>query len=145
MTECVIQQSMLCFKYLLINGIGDPSKIMIELEKMSQTSEHRYEWDCMGVAIYYGEMEIMKILEEKGVEKGKNPEHMEAAILSYRNEIVKEIIKKIKDMDGKIKDKILMNGLKASGKSNNIKGAELLIQNGANINAKVRIYHYIEI
>ena len=52
----------------------------------------RYEWDCMATAIYFGKKEIIKILEDKGIEKGKNPTHIEAAILSYRNMIAKEII-----------------------------------------------------
>ena len=52
----------------------------------------RYEWDCMNTAIYFGNKEIIKILEQKGIKKGKKPAHIEAASLSYRNLIVKEII-----------------------------------------------------
>ena len=36
----------------------------------------------MAIAIFYGNLEIMKILEENGIEKDKIA-HVEAAILSY--------------------------------------------------------------
>ena len=87
----------------------------------------------MAIATYYGEVEIAKILEEKGIEKGDKPSHIEAALLSYRNAIAKEIINKMKENNEN--EEITLNiGLIASIKSNNIKGAEMLINNGANIN-----------
>ena len=76
-------------------------------------------------------MEIIKILEELGIEKGKISAHLEAALLSYRNSIAKEIIIKMKE---KNMNEFLIIGLLASAKSNNIKGADLVFQNGANIN-----------
>ena len=71
------------------------------------------------------------ILEEKGIEKGSNPEHIEAAILSYRNGIAKEIIDQMKEKDENdenetMKNEILNVGLKASLNNNNIRGAELI-------------------
>ena len=131
--ECIIQKATKCFKYLLINGIEDPTKTMY-------TIPYTYMWDCMSIAIYYGEVEIMTILEEKCIEKGKNSGHIEAAILSYRNDIAKEIIIKIKEKNQNIDDKILTIGISAASKSNNIKGAELIIYNGANVNVFNDIY-----
>jgi len=87
----------------------------------------------MAIAIYYGELEIMKILEEKGIEKGDKPAHIEAALLSYRNAIAKEIINKKKEKNENLENTLKI-GLIASIKSNNIKGAEILINNGAKIN-----------
>ena len=89
----------------------------------------------MAVAIYYGEVEIAKILEEKGIEKGDKAAHIEAAILSYRNAIVKEIINHMKEKNENEKnlENILKIGLIASIKSNNIKGFEMLINKGAKI------------
>jgi len=114
--ECIIQKAIKCFKYLLINGIEDPTITMQEQNPYpgkSWKNKHRYEWDCMGVAIYYGEVEIIKILEENGIEKGNNLIHIEAAVFSYRNPIVKEIINKMKEKNEnneKILDDILKRG-----------------------------------
>ena len=55
---CVIQKAIKCFKYLLINGIDDPTLTMQEENPDPQDlcwiNRHRYEWDCMAIAIYYG-------------------------------------------------------------------------------------------
>ena len=144
MIYCIIQKAPKCFKYLLINGIDDPTKKMRDQnpESVFDINTHidikRYEWDCMDIAIYSGNMEIVKILEEEGFEKENNFSHLEAAILSYRNKIVKEIINQIKEKSEKnkiINGKVLTRGLLLSGKNNNIIGAELLLKNGANMNA----------
>ena len=68
--ECIIEKATKCFKYLLINGIEDPTIIIQEqnpypentLGYITWKSDHLYDWDCMGLAIYYGEVEIIKIL-----------------------------------------------------------------------------------
>ena len=121
--ECIIQKAQKCFKYLLINGIENP---------MTKSSQHvglkSYEWDCMGFAIYQGEDEIMKILEENGIEKVNNPIYLEAAILSYRNKIAKEIIFKMKENE-EMNNDVLMAGLIASTRNSNIKGVELIFDN----------------
>ena len=89
----------------------------------------------MALAIYYGKVEIVKILEERGIEKGNKPVHIEAALLSYRNALGKEIINKMKENDENENEENTLNiGLIASIKSNNIKGFEMLIKNGAKIN-----------
>ena len=80
---CIMKKSIECFKYLLVNGFDDPNKTMEEQNPYPENdlmnqfwkSEHRYEWDCMATAIYFGNKEMMKILEEKGIEKGKT-EHI---------------------------------------------------------------------
>ena len=129
--ECLIHRAIKCFKYLLINGIEKPTIAMKEY--YSAQFENQYNWDCMAVAIYYGEMEIVKILEEEGITKGDNSSRIEAAIFSYRNTIAKEIIN---EMKVNMRKQILEIGLKTSAKSNNIKGAELLLNNRADINVK---------
>ena len=92
----------------------------------------------MASAIYFGNKEIIKILEEKGIEKGKNATHIEAAILSYRNIIAKEIIEDLNEDNEQIQN-ILNLSITASAK-NNIKGVEFLLTKGADINVKDIIY-----
>ena len=152
--ECIIQKAIKCFKYLLINGFEDPTTVTMQEQNPYPDdnyweTHHKYEWDCMSIAIYFGEAEIVKILEDRGFEKWKNPRYIEAAVLSYRNSIVKEIIYQMKEKNengnDNINDTNFIVGLIASGKSNNIKGAEILINNGANLNAQDIIYQNIQI
>ena len=72
-------------------------------------------------------------MEEKGIEKGKNPSHIEAAILSYRNIIAKEIIENLDEKNEQIQN-ILNMSILASAKNNNIKGVEFLMTKGAEMN-----------
>ena len=103
--ETIIKKATQCFKYLLINGIEDPTITMQDQNpetvydwNIRETIKiKRYKWDCMAMAIYYGEVEIVKILEEKGIEKGSKSAHIEAALLSHRNAIAKEIINEMKE------------------------------------------------
>ena len=144
---CIMKNAIECFKYLLVNGYDDPNKVM-----KGQTPYYfydfqyhgieikRYEWDCMAVAIYFGNKEIIQILEYRGIEKGKNPTHVEAAILSYRNMIAKEIIENLIENNEQIQN-ILNISLIASAHNNNIKGVEFLIAKGADINAKEDIIY----
>ena len=85
---CIMKRAIECFKYLLINGYDDPNKTM----EIQNNKQHCYKWDCMTLAIYFGNKEIIKILESRGIEKRRLPDHIEAAILSYRNESVKEYL-----------------------------------------------------
>ena len=148
--ECIIKKATKCFKFLLINGIEDPTITIQEQNPYPINDcfykywerEHQYKWDCMAVAIYYGEVEIATILEERGIEKGNNPGHIEASLLSYRNAIAKEIINKMKEKKEN-EENILKRGLNASVKNNNINGFEMLISKGATINAKDIIYQII--
>ena len=99
----IIENSTQCFKYLLLNGIGSPTSFMEEENPdpndKNWKSSHKFDWDCMSTAIYYGRVEIVKILEENGITKGSKPEHLEAAILSYRNGSAKEIINQMIEND----------------------------------------------
>ena len=89
---CIMKKAIKCFKFLLVNGLDDPNKTMEEniAHKFTKSNNKReinnYKWDCMATAIFFGNKEMIKILEEKGIEKGENPTHIEAAILSYRNQ-----------------------------------------------------------
>ena len=137
---CIMKKAIECFKYLLVNGFDDPNNLMEEqnpfefYDKKSRQRKKfkRYEWGCMTTAIYFGNKVIIQILEDKGIEKVMNPRNIEAAILSYRNLTVEEI----DELNGKniIIHNFLDLGLLTSGKSNNIKGTELLIRKGAHIN-----------
>ena len=141
---CIMKKAIECFKYLLVNGYDDPNKTMKEQSSLSlgQKSQNRYKWDCMATAIYFGNKEIIKILETKGIEKLKNSKYIEAAILSYRNHIVEELLEEInkkKDKNHRIKNHLMIS-LISSTYNNNIKGAELIISKGADINAKTILY-----
>ena len=75
---CIMKNAIDCFKYLLVNGYDDPNKTMQDLNPDSCIDSYsklikikRYEWDCMATAIYFGNKEIIGILEDKGIGKGK--------------------------------------------------------------------------
>ena len=131
---CIMKKAIQCFKYLLVNGYDDPNKYMEEKNQYMLDSSYKtwaaYKWDCMATAIYFGNKVMMKILEEKGIEKGKNPEHIEAAVLSYRNEIVEEII----DEKNEEIDNLLKKAMLACSKNGNIKAVKLLIEKGVELN-----------
>ena len=138
---CIMKKAIECFKYLLVNGFNDPNKTMEEQNpdyfykppNYNEIEIRKYEWDCMATAIFFGNKEIIKILEEKGIGKGKNPTHIEAAILSYRNVIIKEIIEDLNENNEQIQN-ILNLSITASAKNNNIKGVQFLMTKRADIN-----------
>ena len=145
---CIMKKSIECFKYLLVNGFDDPKKILEEqktLEEQNSKRFHynifgyyqikifdefkRYDWDSMATAIFFGNKEIVRILEERVINKGARFSHLDAAILSYRNHIAVEIFEEI---DEGI-DFCLQNSLIYLASNNNIKGAELIIRKDENI------------
>ena len=137
---CIMKNAIECFKYLLVNGLDDPNKTMKEQNPSLFLTRSgnlikikRYEWDCMATAIFFGNKKIMKILEERGIERGENPTHIEAAILSYRNIIEKEIIEDLNENNEQIEN-FLNLSIIASAKNNNIKGFEFLMTKGVDIN-----------
>ena len=135
---CIIKKAIECFKFLLINGFDDPNKTMEEQnpKRIGSKAIKRYKWDCMATAIYFGNNEIIKILEGRGIEKGRNPTHIEAAILSYRNSIAKKLIEDLNE-DNENNEQIqnfLNIGIMASTKNNNIRGVELLMTKWVDIN-----------
>ena len=138
---CIMKNSIECFKYILVNGYSDPNETMKEtfIEEFYDPTTYenqkfiKYKWDCMATAIFYGNKEIIKILEDKGFEKGNHIAHIEAAILSYRNYIAEEILNDINE--NKILSINLFNtAILTSAKNNNIIGTEFLIRKRANIN-----------
>ena len=73
---CIMKNAIKCFKYLLVNGYDDPNQIMkpetlyyIWIDFDESLEIKQYEWDCMATAIFFGNKEIMKILEDKGIQK----------------------------------------------------------------------------
>ena len=139
---CIMKKAIECFKYLLVNGFDDPNKVMEEefpevsnsdsWLKTSMIKIRRYQWDCMATAIYFGNKKIIKLLEEKGIEKGKNETHIEAAILSYRNTIAKEIINEMNEQKEEMEN--FLNKAILTSSKNNIQETIFLIKKGANIN-----------
>ena len=128
---CIMKNAEKCFKFLLVNGYDDPMKIMEELDLCK--NKHRYEWDCMATSIYFGNKEIMKILERENFEIIQKETYITAAILSYRNEIIEKIIDEM-NLKNSINQKYLGTGLILSLKNGNIKGRELLLRNEWTIN-----------
>ena len=147
--DCIIQKAVLCFKYLLINEIEDPLETMNEQNSDPDNNKHRYEWDCMTVAIFFGKVEFIKILEEYGITIS-TPQHLEAATLSYRNRIVKDIIygalkQNQEQNNDNLVDSLVLTGFYTSTRNNNIREVEWFIRKGANINGKDIIYQIIVI
>ena len=93
--------------------------------------EKKYEWDCISIAVCFGEWVMMKILEERGINKFNNPNVWEAAALTHRNKLLKLLISN--------KDQIkecLNKGILGATNGNNLKGTKILISNGAGINIR---------
>ena len=80
--ECIIDDSICCFKYLVMNEMEDLKTTMRDLTSIERK---KYEWDCMAVAIYSRNFEIESILKQEGIKEWRNPAHFEAAIFAYRN------------------------------------------------------------
>ena len=57
---CIMKKAMKCFEFL-ISKEANPS------QTLSHEWEEKYEWDCMSIAVCFGEWEMMKILEERGI------------------------------------------------------------------------------
>ena len=148
---CIMKKAIECFKYLLINGYDDPNKTMQEPYRkyidnyQNQSSQKNievkiYDWDCMATAIYFGNREIMKILEDKGMKKGSSPTHVEAAMLSYRNKIAEEILEEKKTNWAEIND-FFKEALIASTKSNNIAGEEFLLKKDVDLDMHDQMFN----
>ena len=139
---CIMKKANKCFQYLFATNYDDPNKVMEDqkpdriLNVLAKRYKEikRYEWDSMATAIYFGNKDIINILKEK-IEKGKKSSHIEAAILSYRNYIAKEILDEVTKKEEEIENQLTI-ALISSAQNNNIKGAELLIRKSAKINTK---------
>ena len=127
----MIKKAMKCFKVSLLSGL-DPLQIL------SDNWTHLYEWDCMALAICFGEWEMVKILEERGMNKLNNPNVWEAAALTHRNKFLKLLISNKDEINNF--EECLKKGMKGAVKGNNLKGVILLISKGADINIKDIIY-----
>ena len=75
-----MKKAMKCFKFLILNG-ADPSQTL----QYKDWWKHEYKWDCISIAVCFGEWEMMKILEGRGIDKLNNPNVWEAAALTHRN------------------------------------------------------------
>ena len=133
---CVMKKAIKCFKFLILNG-ANPS---LELTYVSSNDigllikGEKYEWDCITVAAYFGEIEVMRILEERGINKLNNPYVWEAIALSHRNQFLHLFISR-KDQIPNFEE-CIQKGFKGSIKGINLKAFKLLISKGADINAR---------
>ena len=127
-----------CFRYLLTNGYDDPKKCMKEQLILNRwyTPDLRFDWDCMAIAIYFGNQEIIRMLEVKGIKKTNNPIYIEAALLSYRDKILKEILDEMVENNEDIQG-CLSQALKFSSKKLNIHALKLLFSSGTTIDEKM--------
>ena len=132
---CVMKKAMKCFKFLILNG-ADPSQTL----KNKKSWKHEYKWDCISIAICFGEWEMMRILEVRGIDKFNNPKAWKAAALTHRNHLLKQFIEMKEEIDHSLLKKCLEKGLLEATKGNNLKATIILISNGADINAKYIIY-----
>ena len=82
---CIMKKAIRCFKFLILNG----ANTSLELKIDEDNENHEYKWDCMTISICFGEWEMMKILEERGINKLNNPNVWEAAALTHRNNLLK--------------------------------------------------------
>ena len=146
---CIIKKAMKCFKFLLLNG-ADPSSKLKEHQqsfgfgfKSNPTKQNKYEWDCMTIAICFGEWEIMKILEERGINKLNNPNVWEAAALTHRNNLLKLFISNKDQIGNYLLEECLKKGIEGAVKGNNLRGSIILLLKGADINTKDIIYQNI--
>ena len=124
---CIMKKAMKCFKFLILNG-ANPS------QTLSHEWKQEYEWDCISIAVCFGEWEMMKILEERGIDKLNNPNVWESATLTHRNKFLKLLISKQDEISNF--EECLIEGMKGAIKGNNLKGSIMLILNGVDINAK---------
>ena len=138
---CIIKKAIKCFKFLILNG-ADPFQTLSYEDVFGEEGD-KYKWDCMTIAICFGEWEIMKILEERGINKLNNPNVWKAAALTHRNNLLKLFISNKDHIEDFLFNICLQKGLEGSIKGNNIKEVIIFISKGTNINAKDIIYQNI--
>ena len=139
---CIIKKAIKCFKFLILNGESPYQILSYDTRYLSNEQEQQYEWDCMTIAICFGEWEMMTILEEKGINKLNNPNVWEAAALTHRNNLLKLFISN-KDQINNF-DECLQKGMEGAIKGNNLKGVIIFISNGVDINSKNTLYQIMK-
>ena len=138
---CIMKKAIKCFKFLILNGANPSLTLQYQLT-IDEYDEYKYEWDCMAVGAYFGEIEMMRILEERGINKLNNPNVWEAVTLSHRNQFLHLFISRKDEIPNF--EECLRKGLKGSVKGNNLKAFKLLISKGADIDAKDIIHQNIQ-
>ena len=100
----------------------------------------RYKWNSLATAQYFGNKEIVRILETRLnnneiMENIKPLSYIEASFFSYQNSIIKQIIEDMEQNQNNQEyyKKILNRGIITCSQNNNIQGAELVIKKGCNI------------
>ena len=144
---CIMKNAIKCFKFLLINGYCDPNKTMKDHVPFyiyisgSQKRIRRYKWNSLATAQYFGNKEIVRILETRLnnneiMENIKPLSYIEASFFSYQNSIIKQIIEDMEQNQNNQEyyKKILNRGIITCSQNNNIQGAELVIKKGCNLN-----------
>ena len=142
---CIMKNAIKCFKFLLINGYCDPNKTMKDHETHyiytlgSRKRIRRYKWNSLATAQYFGNKEIVRILESRVnnneiMRNIKSLSYIEASVFSYQNSIIEQIIEDMEqNQNQEYYKKILNQGIITCSKNNNIHGAKLVIKKGCNI------------
>lgn len=127
---CIMKNAMKCFKFLILSGANP----LLNMEVPYFADENQYKWNCITVTICFGNWEMMKILEERGVNKINNTNVWEAAALTHRNQLLNAVNFNKDDISNF--QECLNKAMLSAIKGNNLKGLKILLSKGANVNAK---------
>ena len=82
-----------CFKFLLLNG-ANPREL-VSFSMIPMTPNMRINLDCASFAGFGGEFEILKILEERGMDCRRNLGFWFFAGLAHQNVLLNKLLKKV--------------------------------------------------
>ncbi len=82
-----------CFKFLLLNG-ANPREL-VSFSMIPMTPNMRINLDCVSFAGFGGELEILKILEERGMDCRRNLGFWFLAGLAHQNVLLNKLLKKV--------------------------------------------------
>ena len=119
---CIEKNAIKCFKYALING-ADPSQKSIY--RKGNQGKDKEIWDGYGFAGAIGNIQIIKLIEDQGIQINKNL--MKGASKFHQNHLIRWAEKN--------HNQILKDGVKETIKFENYEGFDIIYQNLNNINA----------
>lgn len=169
---CAIRGSTKCLKFLLITSYDDPKKtvclrIVSPLKKSVKwdLDDTGFDWDAMALAVAFGHTEVVKVLEDEGMDLNSNLGVWQAAGFSYRNNFIDWLLrsneKSEKQIEAALFGTVLGNNLAmlekllnkvsdinsvinedgktllhVAAKNNLTEVVKVLIKNGADVNAE---------
>lgn len=111
-----------CFQFLLLLGANPNQKVFSNVIGL--------EMNAMKISVASGSDEIIRQLEDIGVGNSKSSKLLPIMALTYRNDMLKKIIRSPR----KIKSTFLDQALYQAIVSNNLEAIDLLLEHGANPN-----------